>query len=82
MTNYTATTIRWSPLKSTGLVDTRTASIRIPGGGTTASVTHYSLAAFDNTNVRHYWVDTTVSFTNAPAGPTYISNTLTVLGVF
>jgi hypothetical protein len=43
---------------------------------------YYSLACFDNTNVRHYWVDLGVSMSNAPVGPTYVTATLVVLGKF
>ena len=54
-------------------------------GGVLASSpvpTHYVLAMFDNVNVRHIWTDATVSSTNAPAGFTYVTATLTVLGSY
>lgn len=45
-------------------------------------IPHYSLSCLDNVNTRHYWVDTSISLTNAPAGFTYVSNTLVVEGTF
>ncbi len=45
-------------------------------------IPHYMLACYDNVNVRHFWVDTAISTTNAPAGFTYVSATLVVLGKF
>jgi len=50
-------------------------------GGGGGSVIYYSLAAFDTSNVRRYWTDTSVSFTNAPTPVgSYVTATLTVLG--
>ncbi len=45
-------------------------------------IPHYKLSCEDNTGTRHYWVDTSVSLTYAPAGFTYVSATLTVEGKF
>ncbi len=78
MADFTAFTRESPTLRSAGPLDARIAFMRIPSG----SITHFSLACFDNVNVRHYWSDTSVSLTNAPAGPTYISATLTVIGQF
>ncbi len=50
-----------------------------------ASVSHYSLACFDDTGVRHYWVDTNVGLGSAPSlgmGISYVSATLVVLRQF
>jgi hypothetical protein len=46
---------------------------------------NYLLACFDSTNTRHFWVDYTISTTNAPAlggGATYTTSTLVVIGRF
>jgi hypothetical protein len=45
-------------------------------------IPHYSLACYDDVNVRHYWVDTSVSLDNAPNGFTYVESTLVVTGKF
>ena len=52
------------------------------GGG--AATVHYFLTAICSTgNIRKYWVDTSISLTNAPScGGGYVSGTLTVLGKF
>ncbi len=42
----------------------------------------YSLACYDDTNTRHFWVDTSISLTNAPDGFTYVEATLVSLGKF
>lgn len=45
-------------------------------------IPHYMLACYDNTNTRHYWVDTSISMINAPIGFTYVTATLVVTGKF
>jgi len=45
-------------------------------------IPRYNLACYDDVNVRHYWVDTSISLTNAPNGFTYVPATLVVRGRF
>lgn len=49
------------------------------------TLVRYHLACYDNTGVRHYWVDFSVSFTRAPVlspGVTYNASTFVILGTF
>jgi hypothetical protein len=45
-------------------------------------IPHYKLSCEDNTGLRHYWVDTSVSLINAPAGFTYVIGTFVNQGKF
>jgi len=55
--------------------------IALAGSGVNP-IPHYALACYDNTNTRHYWVDTSISTANAPGGFTYVTSTLVVEGKF
>lgn len=45
-------------------------------------IPHYKLSCEDNTGLRHYWVDTTISLINAPGGFSYVLATLVIEGKF
>ena len=45
-------------------------------------IIHYALSMFDNTNVRHFWTDTSITTANAPSGPTYLISTFAIEGFF
>ena len=45
-------------------------------------IPRYKLSCEDNTGLRHYWVDNSISLTRAPPGFTYISATLVNEGKF
>jgi hypothetical protein len=45
-------------------------------------IPHYKLSCEDNTGLRHYWVDTSISLINAPAGFTYVISTFVNQGKF
>jgi hypothetical protein len=42
----------------------------------------YKLSCEDNTGLRHYWTDASISLTNAPGGFTYMPLTFVVEGKF
>jgi hypothetical protein len=52
-----------------------------PGSGINP-IPNYKLSCEDDTGLRHYWVDATISLANAPPGFTYVSATLVVEGKF
>lgn len=45
-------------------------------------IPHYKLSCEDDTGLRHNWVDTSISLTNAPDGFTYAPETFVVEGKF
>ncbi len=75
--------IMTTPFTSEGLQDGYgVPKLAALAGSNTNPIPHYALACYDNTNVRHYWSDTSISLTNAPVGFTYTVSTLVVLGKF
>lgn len=64
-------------------IDGDVKAIALPGSGVNP-IPHFYLACYDTNNIRHYWVDYTVSLTNAPdpAPYSYISSTLVILSKF
>jgi len=45
-------------------------------------IPRYKLSCEDNTGLRHYWVDVSISLTRAPPGFTYVSATFVNEGKF